>query len=166
MTGAQAAESTADELIAAFAAMAPWDRESVLVALGEDPGPRSWTRTGRKLDIPQCSGGDGHVFADWPAEIRRTHRVYFVQAGDPTADGSAAIKIGFTTDLDQRLRQLQTAHPEPLKIVERVIGTQAIEAFLHRLLRSQRIRGEWYRLWPDDIAEATVRLYEAGLWSR
>ncbi len=134
-------------------------------AAGLDPGPRTWTRTGRKLGVPQCDGGDGHIFADWPAEIRRNHRVYFVQAGDPDADGGAAIKIGFTTDLDRRLRQLQTAHPEPLKIIERVIGTRAIEAFFHRLLRPQRIQGEWYRLWPDDISEATVRLYEAGLWS-
>lgn len=166
MRGAQAAaEPTAEELIAALAAMPPWDRASVLIALGEDPGPRSWTSTGRELGIKQWVDGDGHVFADWPDEIRRSHRVYFVQAGEPDADGFCDVKIGFTTDIDQRLRQLQTAQPEPLKVVGRVIGTQAIEAFFHRLLRGQRIRGEWYLLRPGDIAEATVRLYEEGLWS-
>lgn len=111
------------------------------------------TETGIALGIEQVSGGDGHVFASWPDGVRRKHRVYFIQAGDRDMRGFAPTKIGFTTDLARRLRQLQTASPLPLAIVETVIGTHAIEAFFHRLLR------------PDDIAEATVRLYQAGLWS-
>lgn len=129
------------------------------------PAQVDWTSTGLELGIDQWADPDGHIFASWPDEVRRSHRVYFIQAGEPDAQGFAHVKIGFTTDVEKRLRQLQTASPAPLKVVARVIGTRAIEAFFHRMFAHRRVGGEWFRLRSDDIAEATVRLYEEGLWS-
>ena len=121
------------------------------------------TPTGRQLGIPQELGPDGCVLAAWPAEVVRGHRVYFVRAGDPDAAGFAPVKIGFTTDVAQRVRQLQTGSAAPLRVLEQVIGTPAIETFFHRVLRRRHIRGEWFRLHPDDISHALACLWEAGL---
>ncbi len=156
------APPTVEHVLAAIDALDPEARERVLRAAGIDPGPRSWTTTGRKLGIPQQLYGD-YVVAAWPAEVVRSHRVYFIQGGEPDADERALVKIGFTTDVDQRLRQLQTASPLPLKLIEITIGTQAIEAFLHRVLHRHHVRGEWFRLHPDDISYALSRVWEEGL---
>lgn len=121
------------------------------------------TPTGIKLGIPQLTARDGTVLADWPPEVERDHRVYFVRAGDPDAKGYAPVKIGFTTDVGQRMRQLQTASPEPLTLLDVVVGTQAIEAFFHRELAPRRIRGEWFKLRSDDVSEAVARLCDEGL---
>jgi len=120
------------------------------------------TATGRALGIKQQLYGD-YVVAAWPDEVVRHHRVYFVQAGEADAKGFAPVKIGFTTDVEQRLRQLQTASPVLLTVLERVIGTPTIEAFFHRELRHRHIRGEWFRLQPDDISHALACLWEEGL---
>jgi hypothetical protein len=124
--------------------------------------PRDWTDSGIELGIPQIAYG-GYVNADWPSEVVRTHRVYFVRAGEPDENDYAPVKIGFTTNVEERMRQLQTACPSRLTVLELVIGTQVIEAFFHRLLRKRRIHGEWYTLSTDDISYAHARLWEEGL---
>lgn len=151
-----------DQVVAAVNALDPEARERVLRAAGLDPGPRSWTSTGRRLGVPQELYGD-YVVAAWPSRVVRSHRVYFIQAGEPDADGRALVKIGFTTDVEQRVKQLQTASPLSLKLLEVTIGTQAVEAFLHRVLRRHRIRGEWFRIHADDISYALGRMWEEGL---
>lgn len=151
-----------EQVVAALSALDPEARERVLRAAGIDPGPRSWTTTGRKLGVPQEHYG-GHVVAAWPAEVVRSHRVYFIQAGDAEPWARALVKIGFTTYIEQRLSQLQTASPLPLKLLDVTIGTHAIEAFFHRLLRRHWVRGEWFRLHPDDVSYALGCLWEEGL---
>lgn len=155
-------DPTVDELIGALAAMKPWDRHDVLKRAGMDPGPRTWTSTGRRLGVTQELYGD-YVVAAWPAEVVRHHRVYFIQAGDSDTEGNALVKIGFTTDVAKRMRQLQTASPMRLKVLEQVIGTHAIEAYFHRLLRDRHVQGEWFKLHPDCISYALGCLWEDGL---
>jgi hypothetical protein len=155
-------DMSADELIGALAAMKPWDRHRVLKRAGMDPGSRTWTATGRRLGVPQELYGD-YVVAAWPAEVVRHHRVYFIQAGESDADGSALVKIGFTTDVASRMRQLQTASPMRLKVLDQVIGTHAIEAYFHRLLRARHVQGEWFKLNSDSISYALGCLWEDGL---
>jgi hypothetical protein len=134
------------------------------IACGDDD--RDWTTTGVRLGVPQRLDGEGCILAAWPPEVVKYHRVYFVQAGDPDDRGLALVKIGFTTDIEQRIRQLQTASPHPLKVLAKVIGTPKIESFFHAVLRSSHVRGEWFRLHPDDIHHALIRLWEEGLaWS-
>jgi hypothetical protein len=64
--------------------------------------------------------------------------VYFVRNGK-------AIKIGFTTDLDQRLKRLQTASSSTLELLGAVAGTLEDEQNLHRRFANLQIRGEWFR---------------------
>ena len=72
--------------------------------------------------------------------------VYVISAGDPKF-----VKIGFTTNFDQRLRSLKTAsHVEP--VVHLVIpGTRSLERDLHTRFASARHNREWFRL-TDEIA--------------
>lgn len=123
---------------------------------------QDFTLIGLQLGVPQVNYG-GYVNAAWPREVVATHRVYFVRAGEPDASGKAPVKIGFTTNVDKRMRQLQIACPAKLTVIELVIGTQVIEAYFHRLLKDSRIHGEWFRLSSDDVSYAHGRLWEAGL---
>jgi hypothetical protein len=118
----------------------------------------SVTIVSETLGIPQYIDSDGYYRPLFPTEVYRHHRVYFVQAGD---DGP--VKIGFSTDTQRRLKELQTASPAPLKLLAQVIGTPAIEAFVHKVLRKKHVRGEWYAIDDDDISYALGRLFEEGL---
>lgn len=159
----EAADPIVEHIIAALAALDPEARERVLLAAGIDPGPRSWTRTGRDLGIAQEVDADGYIRATYPREVWRTHRVYFIQAGEPDDKGLALVKIGFSTDVERRLRELQTASAQPLKLLNCTIGTQAIERFIHGVLKDRHVRGEWFRIYDDDISLALACMVEEGI---
>lgn len=78
--------------------------------------------------------------------------IYFVRT-------RKAIKIGFATNLKQRLTQLQVGNSNPLKVMLTVPGTKEDEALLHHLLREHRIRGEWFR--PDVFVMVVIGMVEA-----
>lgn len=66
--------------------------------------------------------------------------VYFLRAGD---DGP--VKIGFASDLNLRITEIQIGCPEPLSIL-RVIddGGKTAERWLHKHFKDKRLRGEWF----------------------
>lgn len=70
--------------------------------------------------------------------------IYFIQVG---VDGP--IKIGFSSDVAQRLRTLQTGHTEKLRLLHKQVGTKEDEAALHRKFRNIHIKGEWYEADPS-----------------
>lgn len=59
------------------------------------------------------------------------------------------IKIGFSTDVDQRMESLKTASPFPLQLILSLPGTMQDERNLHRLFDSCRGHGEWFTPHPD-----------------
>jgi hypothetical protein len=68
--------------------------------------------------------------------------IYFIEA-----TGAGLLKIGFTDgDPEQRLKQLQTGCPHPLRLVATAAGSQKAEAELHRQFAHLRASGEWFRL--------------------
>lgn len=69
--------------------------------------------------------------------------VYFIQQG---TDGP--IKIGITTNLDNRLRTFQTASPVRLRVLRTEPGGRKRELQLHRRFRSHRMEGEWFQPQP------------------
>ena len=73
--------------------------------------------------------------------------VYFIRLGS-----NGPIKIGFTRDPGQRLRQLQTSTPEQLIMVECVRGTRDLERGLHDVFSDMRLSGEWF-LVNEDLLE-------------
>jgi hypothetical protein len=66
--------------------------------------------------------------------------VYFIQA-----ETGGPIKIGFAETLKRRLRTLQCATPDRLKVLASVDAPATAERTLHRLLRRWRLRGEWFK---------------------
>ena len=65
--------------------------------------------------------------------------IYFIQDGP---DG--AIKIGYSSDPQRRLRELQTGAGRPLRILHTMYGTVEDERRLHRAYACLRQHGEWF----------------------
>lgn len=81
--------------------------------------------------------------------------IYFINS-DGRAD---CIKIGYTRrDPQDRLRKLQTATPDQLRLIGAVEGERYLERMLHKRYQHLRIRGEWFR-----IPEARMRVQIALL---
>lgn len=55
------------------------------------------------------------------------------------------IKIGYSTDMRQRIEDLECRLPEPLVIHATFPGSRKIEAALHGKYAALRLRGEWFR---------------------
>ncbi|WP_051057037.1 GIY-YIG nuclease family protein [Bradyrhizobium yuanmingense] len=67
--------------------------------------------------------------------------VYFIgQVENPDV-----VKIGFATDVAERLATLQTGSPFTLTLVASFPGTMKAEKLLHRQFASDCIRGEWFK---------------------
>src|SRR3990167_7886868 len=65
--------------------------------------------------------------------------VYFIRAGE-----AGPVKIGFTRDIDARLRALQCAAHEKLRLIRQIVGGGAVEKWMHRRFSEHRIRAEWF----------------------
>lgn len=63
--------------------------------------------------------------------------VYFISCGEH-------IKIGFSTRPLDRLRALQTSHPDALEILGTIKCNRSLEAKLHKRFADLRVRGEWF----------------------
>jgi hypothetical protein len=64
------------------------------------------------------------------------------------------IKIGKTTNLKQRMRDIQTGCPLEIKQIYAILSefeleVIGLEQLLHKLLKSNRLRGEWYFGTPE-----------------
>jgi hypothetical protein len=73
----------------------------------------------------------------------RVGNIYFIQ-GEKTKN----IKIGFTMDLDNRIRQHQGSSGETLNLIGQTEGKQSLEAEIQRKFKKYKVHGEWFK--PDD----------------
>jgi hypothetical protein len=71
------------------------------------------------------------------------------------------IKIGYATDLPQRLRVLLTACPYPASVIAAVAGDRELELFLHRCFAPLRRHGEWFEE-AGDLRTLTAMLEAVG----
>lgn len=74
---------------------------------------------------------------------RPVSKVYFI--GTELRVGGK-IKVGVSRHPERRLRQLQTAHPEPLQIFATVPGDKNDEQKYHRRWSRRRLNGEWFTI--------------------
>lgn len=73
--------------------------------------------------------------------------VYVIRCGD-------LYKIGKTTDIAKRIKQLQTSAPQALELVCWLLQgymTDA-ESNYHSVYRDKRVSGEWFALTNEDVA--------------
>lgn len=60
------------------------------------------------------------------------------------AEGTNRVKIGRTKDIASRLRDLRTASPFPLRLIELYPASRKLETIMHRKLKQYRRSGEWF----------------------
>ena len=65
-------------------------------------------------------------------------------------------KIGFAKSIKNRLNQMQTGCPHKMKVVAKVHHSNArsYESLIHRLVRDRNVRGEWFDLDDNYLAQA------------
>lgn len=68
------------------------------------------------------------------------------------------VKIGFTTNLDKRMRAIQTGCPFPIVCLGTAPGGQLLERALHRQFCRSRRHGEWFELTGVERTELLRRL--------
>lgn len=74
--------------------------------------------------------------------------VYFVSAP------GQGIKIGFTTNLNSRMKSLQTASPHKLELVGRLENVaQEEETRAHEAFYQYRLEGEWFEISQGDVTD-------------
>jgi hypothetical protein len=66
------------------------------------------------------------------------------------------LKIGWTTNPDQRLMQLQGQSPARLVLLKAIQATEPVERKLLHAFRSKRLHGEWFEDCPEIRAEFGV----------
>jgi len=69
--------------------------------------------------------------------------VYMIQAGD-----GGPVKIGWSTDVDDRLRAIQTGSPVALALLRTIDAHPIGERLLHQQYAHLRQRGEWFTFCP------------------
>lgn len=62
--------------------------------------------------------------------------VYFISDGN-------RVKIGYSNDIDKRLRELQTGSSNELTVVNCLYGNYDTEKIAHKYFKSQNVIGEW-----------------------
>lgn len=83
--------------------------------------------------------GVGHIDM-WQWLCRDRRLVYIIQC----EDDFGPVKIGMTSDLRQRLVDLQAANPYPLRVLTVMCGGRTLEKALHRRFTKSRRHGEWF----------------------
>lgn len=79
-------------------------------------------------------------FSGAPSPSEQPGWVYFIFGDD-------AIKIGYSTEPENRLKNLQTGCPRELHLVAKRRGSLRLEAYYKRKFRHLKKHGEWFR--PD-----------------
>ena len=78
--------------------------------------------------------------------MKGTGKVYFIKCEN-------AVKIGYTTDVERRLIQLQTSSPSEMVLLYAFEAEPECEKRLHRKFRKHSIRNEWFCLCDDILSE-------------
>lgn len=78
---------------------------------------------------------------------RRQGWIYFIGAD------SGPIKIGFTCDVQERLKRLSLSSPRRLRVLAKVAGAIADERIYHARFKRQRLHSEWFERAPEILAE-------------
>ncbi len=74
----------------------------------------------------------------------KKYKLYAISDGE-------AVKLGISVNIGKRLKQIQTGHPKPLKVLWKLYAgattgaAYKTERKLHRLCSKYRVRGEWFK---------------------
>lgn len=71
-----------------------------------------------------------------------------------------AVKIGFSQNPWRRLKQLQTASPDPFSLFGEIPGDRDLEAAFHQFFAGRRMHGEWF----DDADHGITDVFGKMAW--
>lgn len=86
-----------------------------------------------------------------------------------TTEEDSVVKIGYTSGKpEERLHNLQTGNSRQLVVRWSEEGDLELEAYLHRVFRAHRLRGEWFDLKDSGNPVEAIRqaIRDAPLWVR
>jgi hypothetical protein len=78
--------------------------------------------------------------------------------------GMNIVKIGWTTNLSQRIAAIRTMSPVPLDVLWSTPACDGMEYGLHGYFAEIRSHGEWFRFEDEDPVDAVRRAVESGAW--
>jgi hypothetical protein len=78
--------------------------------------------------------------------ISRKGFVYLIKCGE-------LYKIGKTTNLERRIKEFAVGNPYPLVLVTSMysLDIDSLEKSFHRYYRKKRVKGEWFKLNPEEV---------------
>lgn len=134
-------------------------RKSKGARLYLDPKRREWilrdgtmfVRTGFKEAETDAAQGalNGYLKKKHYSSRQRLRRdIYFVTCD---VDGFP-VKIGMSGDVTERMRDIRTALPYPVKLLGTFSGTSKDETAIQAKFRSFKLTGEWFQRTPELMA--------------
>lgn len=107
--------------------------------------PVRGSSTGRKMIQAFLEKELGQARIQWTyrhrtpkQEFARQENVYFI------SDEDGYIKIGFANNVSSRLKDLQTAARQELRLIATMHGNVSDEKSLHKRFEEDHVRGEWF----------------------
>jgi hypothetical protein len=79
--------------------------------------------------------------------------VYFAQQAGDTA---GPVKIGFSSDMKARIKNLSVASVGGITILATISGGKETEAYLHEKFEASRVSGEWFSM-TDELVDLIER---------
>jgi hypothetical protein len=64
-------------------------------------------------------------------------QVYFIECGE-------RIKVGFSKNVEARIRTIETINALPVKLVCSIVGSKRLEKAIHQYLAPHHAQGEWF----------------------
>ena len=81
--------------------------------------------------------------------------IYFIVAGHKF------VKIGYSSNPEERLKELQTGNPHKLKLMATMPGLFATESELHSTFSHLKMEGEWFR-YTGNLKSCIISINDNG----
>lgn len=102
------------------------------------PAPGVERKPAMTLELTRSEGKQRLAF--WSGQDYEGGFVYLIQGERHTP-----VKLGYSTNVPRRVRELQCSNPAELHVLDVVPGTEATERQMHKHLAPYRLRHEWFR---------------------
>lgn len=97
-------------------------------------------------------------------DSNKTCKIYFIIENEDLID--PLIKIGFSNEPSNRLRQLQTGNPRILALMGWINADKTYEKRLHEKYHDRNTSGEWFKIHPTDVLEELKNAGTNGFLAR
>lgn len=102
--------------------------------------PDSLDREAIELNIAESTNYKSFTKNQLPIDEVREGTVYFLLGRKTNL-----LKIGFATDVEDRISTIRAMSPDVLDLVKTIPGTFQIEKELHKNFAEYRVHGEWFK---------------------